>query len=481
LNLPQLIGEQCRILYLPKEENQVVLGVAGSGKSVEAVCRAIWMSMMEPTEKFLLLTCNSEVNKQLKLMVGPDHPNIIISTIYSYCKEVLNKYSPDDGPLKQTSRKLNHSLVATTASEEANLMSEATDAVFNEYPDSTLWNKPDYSKFISNEIHWIQDNHIATDEQYEHVSRIGRGAERISNAQRPIMYEIFSLFQDLRIRERGKSFGFQDIYWYIPQLDIPEPDKAKYIIIDEVQDVSPAMFEALNNLIKTDGSWNVFGDLSQNIFGQRISWSSLGLDNIQKQYRLEKNYRNSNEISQLAKSLLDTNYFDHDNNNFIEPIPGPRQCGKPLVYQLNPNHEDWLNKLVRQAENGSCAIICLNRRDASRVRTLLTDNNISWCTSAESLKPNMVYVQSINKIKGLEFDNIILYGIDTGTDDMRSEVISNYDSTLLINNMTSDDFSIIAKCVYVAITRARNNLTLIYKNNFPYFLFPDSSLVQMEV
>ena len=37
--LPRLVGEQCRILYLPENSNQVILGVAGSGKSVEAAYR----------------------------------------------------------------------------------------------------------------------------------------------------------------------------------------------------------------------------------------------------------------------------------------------------------------------------------------------------------------------------------------------------------------------------------------------------------
>ncbi len=42
------------------------------------------------------------------------------------------------------------------------------------------------------------------------------------------------------------------------------------------------MFAGLRSIIKDDGLWTVFGDTSQNIFGERISWSTLGLDNIRK-------------------------------------------------------------------------------------------------------------------------------------------------------------------------------------------------------
>lgn len=65
--LPELIGEQCRILYLPENANQVVLGVAGSGKSVEAAYRAIWISKRCPDDKILVLSvrCVKENNKVL--------------------------------------------------------------------------------------------------------------------------------------------------------------------------------------------------------------------------------------------------------------------------------------------------------------------------------------------------------------------------------------------------------------------------------
>lgn len=476
MKIPRLVGEQCRILYLPKNDNQVVLGVAGSGKSVEAVCRAIWMSMMEPHEKILLLTCNTEVNEQLKAMIESDHKNahknILVSTIYSYCQNVINDYYPDYGPLKKIARNIRHKndLVSTTILEEESLLASAVNHVKEKYPDNTLWNKKYLNRFISNESHWIEDNNITTAKQYEHVKRIGRGTERISSIQRPIMYKVFQQFQNMRTQNLGKSFSFHDIFWHIPELSIPEEKKAKYIIIDEVQDVSPAMFTALKHLIKKDGYWSVFGDLSQNIFGQRISWSSLGLDNIKKQYRLRKNYRNSKEISILAKKILDTNYFDHT-NNFIEPIPGSRIGGK--IQYFKQDNSNWIKTLLTYLKYDSCAIIYMSGYDAKILKNNLSNHNIHYTTDIKNCNSHQVFIQSINKIKGLEFDNVIFYGIDKSTYEMRSEISDPQDHTLNFKEMTDDDKAIYAKYVYVAITRARNNLTIVYKNEPPHRLFPN--------
>jgi superfamily I DNA/RNA helicase len=89
----------------------------------------------------------------------------------------------------------------------------------------------------------------------------------------------------------------------IPDLDIPEKDKPKYIVIDEVRDVFPSMFSAMRYVKSKKGYCNVFGDLNQNIFGQRVTWFKMLGINIKKVYRLDFNYRNNYEIGSLASQI----------------------------------------------------------------------------------------------------------------------------------------------------------------------------------
>lgn len=476
--LPQLIGEQCRILYLPEDANQVVLGVAGSGKSVEAAYRAIWISKRYPKEKVLVLSVNRDVNDVLKRTIKayPDTDNVEVNTVYTYFRDIVRKYLNPDDKLRVFLQKYKKSdeltdlseiirnLSAIKVSDEDQLFDELISKEREKHPDSTLWAKDNADSFIRDEIHWMQSNNIENKDDYSEAVRIGRGNQRISPQQRETMFEIFQDYYNLRMEDYNKFFSFNDVYRLaIKYCQVPEEDRPKYIIIDEVQDISPIMFKALSKIIKSDGCWSVFGDTSQNIFGQRISWSKLGLDNIRKQYRLERNYRNTKQIGELAKAMLDTNLFEKD-SNFIEPSTSALEGEKPyLCHLLNNDYCGLVKALKLSLENHeSTAVILMNpRKEKQMVYQLLKENNIRWTSNVDKYNPESdVFVDNINKIKGLEFDTVLVFCIDDIQPNMdlsREEYDDIYSNP--------DNQTILAKTVYVAATRAHKRLVLIYRDN----------------
>lgn len=488
MDLPKLIGEQCRVLYLPAENSQKVQGIAGSGKSVTAAYRAIWLSLIFPNEKILLLTCNKEISNWFASVIGNDHPNIEISTIYSYCNDKLNTYYPKDKSLYIDA--VNHNkksgvsrIKATTSREERETLKEATKQVSASYPNDDFWNKENLAELILREIYRIEDNHLTSITMYQRDSLNKEYDAELTDNQKALIFEIFQTFHSLLISKYGKYFGFHDIYWFVQDLNIPEEEKDKYIIIDEFQDVSPAMFYALSNLAKSDSVWNVFGDPSQNLFGQGLAWKYLdSLKNNVTEYSLVKNYRNSYEIESLAKSLLENDFFNNADESESSPKPSQdkRRCGKPQAYSTNYQNGKWRKDLKEHISNENCAIICLNPKDTRKVMDDLSNDGINTYTSVDKIQDNSVYVGSINRIKGLEFDDIILYGIDTGTSDMRSSIQDPEDSTLDFEKMTKSELAEMVERMYVSITRAKNHLTLLYKKKFPNVLFPDTNLINQE-
>lgn len=480
--LPKLIGEQCRILYLPENDNQVVLGVAGSGKSVEAAYRAIWMSLGHPDDKILLLTFNKEVNDQLDLMVKSfeHNSNIEVNTIYSYFKEAFNKYYPKDGEFYAWRRAVkgddfHGQLVATTRNEEKKIFEQLFADAQEKYPDSTLWDKDNAEAFIEDEINWMQQNNITRLEKYKDVERIGRGNERLSQAQRDTMFKIYCAYYNLRKELTGKAFSFQDIYrLFRTYCVMPEADKPKYIIIDEVQDVTPVMFKGLQSIIADDGEWTVFGDLSQNIFGGRISWASLGL-NIRKKYSLHRNYRNTKEIGRLAKAMLDTDIFPKDEDTFIEPELSAFSGDLPTLWHLNDDNQDQLIDQIKQMmAEGSTAVILMSPEEKQYITPLLDNADIASVGSIKDLRQDVLFVGSINRIKGLEFDNILVLGIDDIQPGLSDE--AKGPDREITDNLNYDDEGIIGKRVYVAATRARKKLIMAYRQNPLSFLMQDASL-----
>lgn len=484
-NLPKLIGEQCRILYLSDKRNQVILGVAGSGKSVEAVYRAAWLSKAHPDEKILLLTVNNQVNGILKKWLKSLNftKNIIIDTIYHYFKFLLNNYkidnyNKDDYYLGEPKCNTNYNsipqLVATNSFQEKQIIQKVIVESKRRFSKSTLWNKNDVTAFIRDEIYWMQRMNITEKNQYLENPRIGRGNTRISAQQKETMFEIFKLYRQIRKELYQKGFNFNDIYPLIKHVcNIPEDKKPRYIIIDEVQDVTPSMFDGLNAIIKEKGYWNVFGDLSQNIFGEQISWKKLGIK-TNKVYRLRHNYRNTKQIGELAKSILDNVLFFDDMSNasdpnyHIEPEISVLNGDKPILCNIKFK-AFLLKKLKRFIKNGTTAVICMNYRDINIVRNILNQNNIQFESNINNDISNKVYLNNINRVKGLEFDNVIVYGIDDAPMGIDETKIDN--NGCIVKSLGTDEQVIVARKIYVALTRARKNLILVYHNNSLSFMF----------
>ena len=80
----------------------------------------------------------------------------------------------------------------------------------------------------------------------------------------------------------------------------------------------------------------------------------------------------------------------------------------------------------------------------------------SFKTIAKILKvldlDNHVELYTINQVKGLEFDNVLVLDID------KSKYIEDY------SNLEDNENNEVAKQLYVAITRATTNLALTYQN-----------------
>lgn len=496
ITLPRLVGEQCRILYLPENANQVVLGVAGSGKSVEAAYRAVWISIGHPNDKILVLSVNRDVNIQLKKMIDSynHNANIEVSTVYSYFKKLMNKYYPQNGYFRQCRRdyleKKEKSvddnqveLVALTRDEEEECLENVITNTQKQYPDSTLWNKNNVTGFIKDEIKWMKENNVRHRPEYLNIKRIGRGNQRLSPQQRQIMFNIYRDYYKQVVKETGKVFDFDDIYYFVKKYcvtNIPEQKRPKYIIIDEVQDISPVMFDGLQAIIAPDGYWTVFGDTSQNIFGQRISWQSLGLSNIRKQYRLHRNYRNTKQIGALAKSILDTDLFSVARNDqtFIEPSLSAFCGSLPLLWHIRAGHLAPLKQFLNKHLNSSTAVVAMSFQSEEEVEEILKKLKIPFETNIEKWDDQdkqHVFLGTINQIKGLEFDSVAVLFIDDLQPRLSDD--ANENGHLAID-LADDDKAIIAKTVYVAMTRARKNLLLAYRNNPLSFLFHDDQLIQ---
>ena len=60
--MKKLTGEQTKILYLPDEKNLVILGAAGSGKSLVALYKSVYVAITRATTNLALTYQNYDMN-----------------------------------------------------------------------------------------------------------------------------------------------------------------------------------------------------------------------------------------------------------------------------------------------------------------------------------------------------------------------------------------------------------------------------------
>lgn len=154
------------------------------------------------------------------------------------------------------------------------------------------------------------------------------------SAGRPLTYEIYKTYWN-RCRVAG-AMDFDDLLFYTNILlrDNPDvlekyQDSFKYVLVDEYQDTNFAQHLILLQLTKKHNKLCVVGDDAQSIY----SFRGANIENILKlkqsfptlrTYKLEQNYRSTQNIIEAANSLIEKNQGQIAKHLFSENSEGSR-------------------------------------------------------------------------------------------------------------------------------------------------------------
>ena len=246
-------------------------------------------------------------------------------------------------------------------------------------PDSSFWGKDQFTdSFIDDEINWIEENLIASVDQYLKAPRTGRGYTRINDpADRQIVYAIFDEYLNL-INQEGYFYDFENISWRLFEVaQNSQYPLIDYLIIDEFQNLTKADLIALAQLtVAEPGRIMLFGDVAQQLFGRLFSWRELGINHERKQ-TIQKVYRNTRQISSLASSIFQNNPIDEENEavDIVNAVNSVREGPVPQLIHT-PQVADIVDRLTEVGQNlvsyGSTLVIINNYRDR---RTVISELN----------------------------------------------------------------------------------------------------------
>lgn len=301
----------------------LVLAGAGSGKTRVLTSRIAYILRegKASLSEILAITFTNKAAGEMKerlsrMLSGSEGDSKWICTIHSMCVKILRKFADRAG------LKPNFSIYSET--ERGNVIKKAYQEL--EFDDEKL--------LKSAKFHIGNAKMLGLDpDQYRRKYSHERGID-----------DIISIFEryDKHLRENN-ALDFDDLLLETLRLLLRDKetldylaDKFRYILVDEFQDTNAVQYRIIKLLSSKHGNLFVVGDDDQSIYG----WRGAEIDNIlkfdgdfpnAKIYKLERNYRSTKSILNLANCIIKNNLQRRGKELWTAAGDGE----KPVYYQAD--------------------------------------------------------------------------------------------------------------------------------------------------
>ncbi|NUV43327.1 3'-5' exonuclease [Streptomyces sp. CAI-24] len=460
MGLPTPVGRQSHVAYLPPTGHQVVLGTAGTGKTVMAIYRALHLSnpAVNGSGRTLVVTYNNALVAYLNHLSEKSSSQLDIWTYSKFAR----------GYLASLGLMGNWNDIVKPQ-RRRNLISAAVRDISTQYKPHKFFSRD--VGWFQDEISWIAGMGIQSKDDYLAVERLGRKTP-LAPSLREVVWKIRDRYRSLR-GEAGHKFDWDDISTAVREnLAVDgRPRMYRHIIIDEGQDLSPEQIRSLAEAVGPEGSVTFFGDYAQQIYGQGMSWRTCGL-NVRQVEQFRDNYRNSTAIAEVAIALSSMPFFG-STDDLVPPV-APRAVGpKPTLAECESrDHEVAVIQAAakRLGEVGTVAIVARTWADVDRACSGLGATKLNGDVAFWEASPG-IYCTTYHSAKGLEFDAVLMPFCSPNTIPLPDVVTSLGDVDAAERE---------SKLLYVAITRAKSDLLITYTGT-PTHLLPDDPSLFVKV
>ena len=190
----------------------------------------------------------------------------------------------------------------------------------------------------------------------------------------------------------------------------------KYVMIDEVQDYTAAQLMVLRRYFG-NAKFMMLGDEFQAIRPGTVSFGKIrelfeADGRSVTELPLLTSYRSSPEITEIFTGLL-----PREKRITTASVQRPGTAPVRMACTSGGEYRTRLRVLVRaaEAEEGLTAVICANRASLERVREILGEEAPPVIRRNQSLPQKGVFLITLDLVKGLEFDGVILPDADDAT------------------------------------------------------------------
>ncbi len=314
----------------------------------------------------------------------------------------------------------------------------------------------------------IQPQGVGSVEEYLRASRAGRGVRlnrRARMAVWPMFEEYRVLLDEYRLREPDDAM--RDARLLLAQKGPILPYRA--IVVDEAQDMGTQAFRLLRQMVP-EGRNDLFivGDAHQRIYRHRVVLGQCGIRIVGRSRKLRLNYRTTEETRRWAVGLLHGVTYD-DLDGGVDDQRGYRSLlrgAPPIMRAFESFHAevDFIAEYLQglkedgQALRNACLVARTNNL-VDQYGAALRERGIPTYrvrrSEAEDRTQPGVRLATMHRVKGLEFDRVVIAGVNEGTVPFSPASDAGVDPLTRTDHLTRE-----RSLLYVAATRAKKEVVV---------------------
>ncbi len=442
--------EQNKVIRNLEDDNLIVQGIAGSGKTTVALHRIAFLLYRIKnlnSNNILIFSPNNIFTEYIAdVLPSLGEDNTLQTTFSDYLEAFITEYYGVESFTDFISRYYSYNEINPELVE----YKQSDDIIYDldNYLAEYIKNCKFTSSFKENDINYIDKDEINELLHYKYdrlplFERVDEIAEKLCSnnykgklakvkTYRKLLYKNSNFEKDYqkimkdfylsdycRIKLSEKyinSFVYKNVINYEDALIFAYikgklegfiyESTIKQVILDEAQDYNRLQYIIINEIFKK-ADFTVLGDINQNINPYYHYESLEDLKDLfrgqTKYLELLKTYRSSPEIIEYTNKILNLKHVNAVRKN----------TNKPVVIRKDVDHlKDSLIKDIKelQSKYKSTALITKDNRQAEAIYNLIKDDlNISLVdATTKSFTKELIIVPAYVS-KGLEFDSVIIY------------------------------------------------------------------------
>ncbi|MBI5451624.1 MAG: UvrD-helicase domain-containing protein [Gammaproteobacteria bacterium] len=424
-----------------------VSGSAGTGKTIVALHRAVFLARANPDGRVLLTTFSdtlaNALRTKLKRLIS-NEPRL---------GERLEVHAIN--AIGQRLYELNIGKVNLISKEALRQMLAESSGKVEGHKFSL--------HFLLNEWEQIVDAwQLNTWEDYRDVKRLGRKT-RLSEQQRRLLWSIFDQVRS-SLKDR-RQITFAEMFSKLAvRLEEIKRSPFDFAVVDEAQDIDVAQLRFLSALGGGRPNSLFFaGDLGQRIFQQAFSWKALGVDIRGRSRTLHINYRTSHQIRMQADQLLgpevsDVDGITEDRRGTVSVFNGPQpaiQIGKTPEEEINAVSK-WISGIAAEGiKPHEIGVFVRSAAELERARNAVAQAGLAFRVLDDHVETvnGYVSISTMHLAKGLEFRAVVVMACDDEVIPSQARI-----ETVVDDSDLAEVYETERHLLYVACTRARDHL-----------------------